>query len=617
MGANGPPRIDPVDDALSALELFAAAPLALGGVHIRGWHGPRRTALLGWLRQMMARANPQAGARWSILPHHTDPEALDGSVDLSESLRVGRPVLRAGLLEQFQGGVVVLPMAERVSRSLAARLAAGLDAAGFALVILDESLPDEPGPWEGLADRLSLSVDLRDESAWRALDSLAELGHSAPARSASKASLSLAVSAQPGARRDAWQMSLDDRGRSELCRAATLLGIASHRPILQAACVARLKAMADGRTQVSEADLAFALRQVLVPRARQLPALEADGVVEPPHDAGQSPPPDRAADDLSADSAADEPPPGETSEPDLPPDTDQLPDGAAERMVEAALASLPAGLLALLAAGAAVRGNGARAAGAGSITLRGRGRARSIGARRGQPRAGERIHLLATLRAALPWQRLRQALPGHRAPIRLRPDDLHVHREVRRRGTTTVFVVDASGSTALQRLAEAKGAVELLLADCYVRRDRVALVSFRGTGAEVLLAPTRSLVAARRALAALPGGGGSPVAAGLELAARMSEQLVRAGDDVQLVVLTDGRANLSRDGQPGRERAAMEAGAMARQLAPLAAQRVLIDTSVRPEAAAQRLAEALDARYLPMPFARARDIREAIASATR
>jgi magnesium chelatase subunit D len=180
-----------------------------------------------------------------------------------------------------------------------------------------------------------------------------------------------------------------------------------------------------------------------------------------------------------------------------------------------------------------------------------------------------------------------------------------------------VFVVDASGSTALQRLAEAKGAVELLLADCYVRRDRVALVSFRGTGAEVLLAPTRSLVAARRALAALPGGGGSPVAAGLELAARMSEQLVRAGDDVQLVVLTDGRANLSRDGQPGRERAALEAGAMARQLAPLAAQRVLIDTSVRPEAAAQRLAEALDARYLPMPFARARDIREAIASATR
>ena len=120
-----------------------------------------------------------------------------------------------------------------------------------------------------------------------------------------------------------------------------------------------------------------------------------------------------------------------------------------------------------------------------------------------------------------------------------RSDDLHVHRERRRRGTTTVFVVDASGSTALQRLAEAKGAVELLLADCYVRRDRVALVSFRGAGAELLLPPTRSLVAARRALTALPGGGGSPVAAGLELAARVASQLVRAGDDVTLVGISN------------------------------------------------------------------------------
>lgn len=192
-----------------------------------------------------------------------------------------------------------------------------------------------------------------------------------------------------------------------------------------------------------------------------------------------------------------------------------------------------------------------------------------------------------------------------------------MHRERKRRGSTTVFVVDASGSTALQRLAEAKGAVELLLADCYVRRDRVALVSFRGAGAELLLPPTRSLVAARRALTALPGGGGSPIAAGFELAARVAAQLDRSGDDVTVVVLTDGRANLSRDGLPGRERAADEARRVARELAPLATHRVLIDTSVRPEPAAQALAVALAARYVPMPFARARAIRDSIAAATR
>jgi magnesium chelatase subunit D len=194
----------------------------------------------------------------------------------------------------------------------------------------------------------------------------------------------------------------------------------------------------------------------------------------------------------------------------------------------------------------------------------------------------------------------------------MRTEDLHVHRERRRRGVTTVFVVDASGSTALQRLAEAKGAIELLLADCYVRRDRVALVAFRGRGAELLLPPTRSLVAARRALTAVPGGGGSPVAAGFEMAARVLDQLVRAGDDTQLVVLTDGRANLTRDGKPGRAEAAEQAQAMARRLVPLAVRRVLIDTSVRPEPAAQSLAQAMRARYLPMPFAQARAIKASI-----
>jgi magnesium chelatase subunit D len=95
-----------------------------------------------------------------------------------------------------------------------------------------------------------------------------------------------------------------------------------------------------------------------------------------------------------------------------------------------------------------------------------------------------------------------------------------VSRFKQRRETTTIFVVDASGSAALHRLAEAKGAVELLLADCYVRRDRVAMLAFRGKGAELMLPPTRSLVRAKRSLAGLPGGGGTPLAAGMDAAAR-------------------------------------------------------------------------------------------------
>src|SRR4029450_5166679 len=108
--------------------------------------------------------------------------------------------------------------------------------------------------------------------------------------------------------------------------------------------------------------------------------------------------------------------------------------------------------------------------------------------------------------------------------------------------TTTIFVVDASGSSALNRLAEAKGAVELLLADCYVRRDRVALLAFRGRGADLLLPPTRSLVAAKRGLGGLPGGGGTPLAAGIEAGLALADAVGRKGETPVVILLTDGRA---------------------------------------------------------------------------
>jgi hypothetical protein len=93
--------------------------------------------------------------------------------------------------------------------------------------------------------------------------------------------------------------------------------------------------------------------------------------------------------------------------------------------------------------------------------------------------------------------------------LELRPDDIRLKQAQERSDRVLIFTVDASGSAALARLAEAKGAVELLLAQAYARRDHVALIAFRGDRAEVLLPPTRSLARARRRLADLPGGGGT------------------------------------------------------------------------------------------------------------
>ncbi|WAC73204.1 VWA domain-containing protein [Roseateles sp. SL47] len=201
-------------------------------------------------------------------------------------------------------------------------------------------------------------------------------------------------------------------------------------------------------------------------------------------------------------------------------------------------------------------------------------------------------------------------------PLLLRRDDLHLKRFRRPQETTTVFVVDASGSQAMSRLAEAKGAVELLLADCYVRRDRVALLAFRNAGAELLLSPTRSLARARRALSSLPGGGGTPLAAGIEAAWLLGRHVqTRDGGRVVLVFLTDARANITRDGHAGRLQAGQDALTAARRLRADGLQSLLIDTSSRPEPAALVLAQAMGARYVPLPHGEAAQVYAAVSAA--
>jgi magnesium chelatase subunit D len=297
---------------------------------------------------------------------------------------------------------------------------------------------------------------------------------------------------------------------------------------------------------------------------------------------------------------------------DLPPLVDVV--------LEAARAAIPAGLLARLRAGLAP-GSAQRAAAAGraGALQSGQSRGRPAGVRRGRPRSGARLNLIETLRAAAPWQAVRRVAreaqggggsTGRR--IEVRPDDFHTTRTQQRRETTTIFAVDASGSAALSRLAETKGAVELLLADCYVRRDRVAVLGFRGRTAEVLLPPTRSLVRAKRSLAGLPGGGGTPLAAGIDAAAALASGLRRRGETPVVVLLTDGRGNVARDGQPGRPRAEEDALHAARQLRLGGIACLLVDTSPQPAPQARRLAEALGALYLPLPYAGSAALSQAI-----
>jgi magnesium chelatase subunit D len=220
------------------------------------------------------------------------------------------------------------------------------------------------------------------------------------------------------------------------------------------------------------------------------------------------------------------------------------------------------------------------------------------------------------LRAAAPWQRLRRStLPPASAiapRIVVRKEDFHVTRFRQLGQTTTVFVVDASGSSALNRLAEAKGAVELLLADCYVRRDSVAVLAFRGKTAETLLPPTRSLARAKRSLAGLPGGGGTPLASAIDAAAALAGQIKRKGETPIVVLLTDGKANIARDGSPGRGPATSDALAAAMQLRATGVSALLVDTSPQPQSSAEQLAIAMGAQYLALPYGGAQSLNQAV-----
>jgi magnesium chelatase subunit D len=593
-------------DAALGAALLAIDPPGCGGALLRAPAGPVRDAWLALLKRLLG---PQAAP--IRLPLGIGDDRLLGGLDLTATLRAGRPVAEPGLLARADGRVVLAAMAERLSPGTAARLNAVLDRgelqvqreglaatwpARLAVVALDEGAHDDEGAPASLAERLAFRLDLGALSPRMATD---DFGLDADEISAARARLP-AVQAGPAV--------LD-----ALCTVAAQLGVDSLRAPLLALAVARRHAALLGHDTVEDDDTVVAARLVLAPRATRLPAPAPDDAAPP------EPPPDTPP----------EPPPAETSPPPASDADDTPPDPAEQQALEdlvldAALAALPADLLARLKAAEAGRARAKGDGGRAGDWQRGQARGRPAGIQRGEPRAGQRLDLIETLRAAAPWQRLRQSLGAGAGTsggplIRVRPEDFHIRRYRQRQSTATIFVVDASGSAALHRLAEAKGAVELLLAECYVRRDRVAVLAFRGRGTELLLPPTRSLVRAKRCLAGLPGGGGTPLAAAVDAAAELARAVQRKGDTPVLVLLTDGRANVARDGTGGRARAEQEALAAARALAVDGVATLLVDTS--PQAAASRvsqgqapaqapagaaaLAAALRATYLALPRANA------------
>ncbi len=556
-----PDPADPLEDAVLAARLFALAPQVFRGLVLRG-SSPAREALVAAL-----------GARITLrrLPGHVDDERLLGGIDLAASLAAGRPVRQTGLIEEARGGALVAGMAERLDSTIAGRLAQALDEGGTALVLLDDAAEADDAPPASLSGRLAFACDLTPSRRWQG------------------------VALEPAAGSLSAVAPLDDAARRALAATADALGVESLRALIFAGETARGLAALDGRDHAAKPDLAGAVRLVLAPRATRLPPQEEP---EEPLPEDQPPPP--------PESGRDDPPDSEQqqqSEPDL-----------SDILVEAARAAIPAGLLEQLAQGKAPR----RAASSGTGQKRKAAtRGKPLGARPGMPRGGAKLALIDSLRAAVPWQAVRRRDRGG-APssaILMHKEDLRIRRFEERAARVTIFAVDASGSAAAARLAEAKGAVELMLAQAYVTRSEVALVAFRGESAELLLPPTRSLTRARRRLAELPGGGGTPLALGLKAAREVAESVIAKGRSAALVILTDGRANIAADGAPGRPQAMQDAESAAKAIAARGIDALVVDISARPGPEGAALAGALGGRFLALPRADARMLQAAINAA--
>jgi magnesium chelatase subunit D len=598
-------------DALTAAACIALAPAEQGGARVHSLAGPVRDQWLAFYKDC-------AIGSLKKIPCQIEDDRLLGGIDLASTLSKGKPVSQKGVIADADNGTLIIAMAERMPIGTATRIAHAQDAgqvdvardgmrihypSRFAVIALDESIgADEMIP-QCLLERLPVMLFLNSLT----LRDLPEIeSHSLKASE---------IFDLPKSRSIYSAIVPSDEDIEALCAASLALGIGSLRVPIQALHLSRAHAALHFRLSITPEDLSFAVRIVMGPRATQITASEPDQAPPQPSEPNaedQSQQPELENKDASRD--AD----GVDSADDLDQPSPEQIGELQERIVQAALASIPTNLLASIKLGNNQRK--AQQAGTSGEQQRGGARGRATGIFRKKPSPESRIHLLHTLRASIPWQKLRQATPtkgAHNGKVQIRKDDFRYQRIEQKARSTIIFAIDASGSAALHRLAEAKGAIELLLAQCYVRRDQVAVIAFKGKTAQVILPPTRSLARAKRSLAGLPGGGGTPLAAALDEVTIQCKAILRKGETPFVVMLTDGRANVARKENAGRTQAQLDADLAAKAFCALHAAAIVLDTSPQPHALAQSLARNMGALYMALPYAGSASISTAVQSAYR
>jgi magnesium chelatase subunit D len=503
-------------------------------------------------------------ARLVELPVGATEDRLTGALDIERALTEGVKAYEPGLLAAAHRGVLYVDEVNLLHDHLVDLL---LDAAALGTCYVEREgvsvrhparflLVGTMNPEEGelrpqLLDRFGLTVEA---AAPRELEPRAEVIRRRLAYEADPAAFTAAWAEEETrlarriaeARQRLPEVVLPDAALRQIAAVCAAFEVDGLRADLVTARTAIAHAAWEGRLEVTADDIKAAARLALPHRRRRQP-FDAPGLPEDEMDKAlaEALPDDDGPDDDGPDDggkAKDSSPNGDGPAPKRHDDGDQR----GGQPGEAELPAAPPGPV-FRVRRLDLPGTGTGAPGRRSRSRSGIGRVTGAQLPRGRL---TRLHLSATIAAAAPHQlaRGRGTPPGEGAPpapLRLRRGDLRQARLEGRESNLVLFVVDASGSMAARsRMSAVKGAILSLLIDAYQRRDKVGMVTFRGSGAQLLLPPTSSVEAAAARLTALPAGGRTPLAAGLLRAHEVlrTERLRDPHRRPLLVLVTDGRA---------------------------------------------------------------------------